>query len=301
MRILITGGAGFIGSHIAEELSKDNEVVILDNLSTGKKENIKGMNVKLIKGDIRNENDVEKAMKKCDYVLHLAAVASVVKSIENPEETFDVNINGTLKLLKAAVKHRIKKIVFSSSCAVYGSNEKMPKTELMLPEPLSPYAVSKETSEQLMRMFFRLYKLPFTNLRYFNVYGPRQDSKSEYSGVIAIFIDRALKNKTLTVFGNPTRDFVYVKDVVKANIKAMLSSAVGTFNICTGKETSIIYLAKMIKEITKSDSRIEYKPQRKGDIIRIFGDNAKAGAFLKWKPETELENGLRETISFFSN
>ena len=306
-KVLITGGAGFIGSHLAEELAENNEVIVIDNLSTGKLENIKHLlnDKKIIfkKGDIRDLNFLKNEFEGADYIFHQAAVVSVPKSVEDPVSTNEVNVNGTLNVLIAAKNCDAKKVVFASSCAVYGDNPDLPLKEDMLPRPLSPYAASKLACECYCQVFAEVYGLPTVSLRYFNVYGPRQDANSDYAAVIPKFIARVLENKPPIIYGdgNQTRDFIFVKDIVRANITAAESSITGTFNIASGKATSIEELAmQIIKTAGKNEDMkpIHEKP-RAGDIKHSSADISKAKEKLNFQPEYSLEEGLEEIVEWF--
>lgn len=305
MRILVTGGAGFIGSHIAEELVKQkHEVCILDDFSSGKIENIApfGKKIELIEGTITDKPTVDDVVKGCDYVFHEAAMVSVEESIKNPVKTWDINIRGTLLVLGAAYKFGVKRVVLASSAAVYGDTLALPKREDGSLAPKSPYGESKHINEMNAQKYYKDYKLETVCLRYFNVYGPRQDPNSPYSGVISKFISAALKKAPPIIYGDgeQTRDFVYVKDVVKANMLAMREkkAAGEIFNIGTGKETSINALWKEIKKLTKSRQNPVYHQPRNGDIRRSFASIVKAEKLLGYKPRYALEDGLRETIEW---
>jgi len=306
MKILITGGAGFIGSNLVERLIKDNEVIVLDNLSTGKEENIKeflgNKNFKFINGSITDLNLLRKMTCDVDYILHHAAIVSVTESIENPILTNEVNINGTLNVLTAAKENQIKKLVFASSCAVYGDSPKLPKTENMNPNSKSPYAVTKLTGEYYCNVFKNIYGLETLSLRYFNCYGPRQSQESEYAAVIPKFIFAALNDKPIVIYGDgrQTRDFVYVKDVVNANMLAIKNGS-GIYNIGFGKEVTINELADKIIELTKSKSEIIHKKQREGDIKHSLADISKAKKEICYEPKYNLEQGLKETVRWFKN
>ena len=306
MKVLITGGAGFIGSNLVERLIKGNEVIVLDNLSTGKEENIKeflgNKNFKFINGSITDLNLLRKMTCDVDYILHHAAIVSVTESIENPILTNEVNINGTLNVLTAAKENQIKKLAFASSCAVYGDSPKLPKTENMSPNPKSPYAVTKLTGEYYCNVFKNIYGLETLSLRYFNCYGPRQSQESEYAAVIPKFIFAALNDKPIVIYGDgrQTRDFVYVKDVVNANMLAIKNGS-GIYNIGFGKEVTINELADKIIELTKSKSEIIHKKQREGDIKHSLADISKAKKEIGYEPKYNLEQGLNETIRWFKN
>jgi len=306
-KVIITGGAGFIGSHLAEELAENNEVIVIDNLSTGKLGNIKHLlnDKKIIfkKGDIRDLNFLKKEFEGTDYIFHQAAVVSVPKSVEDPVPTNEVNLNGTLNVLIAAKNCDVKKVVFASSCAVYGDNTNLPLKEDMPPRPLSPYAASKLAGEYYCQVFTEVYGLPTVSLRYFNVYGPRQDANSDYAAVIPKFIKRVLENKPPIIYGDgeQTRDFIFVKDIVKANIMAAEGNATGIFNIASGKQISIEELAmQIIKTAGKNRNMkpIHEKP-RPGDIRHSAADISKAKAKLNFQLEYSLEEGLEEILGWF--
>jgi len=297
MKIAITGGAGFVGSHIAEELSKekDNEVVILDDLSAGKTENIKSLDVKFVKGSVTDLDLLEKVFKNCGCVFHQAAICSVSESIKDPIASNNVNVNGTLNVLLAAKECGVEKVVCASSSSVYGDTSELPKREDMLPTPLSPYAATKLVGEHYCKVFNEIYGLKTVSLRYFNVYGPRQDPVSEYAAVIPRFIACVRNNQSLVIHrdGTQTRDFVFVKDVVKANILAMKSNATGVFNIGSGRETSINELAKLITDSLCKNLKVVYEEARKGDVKRSLADISKAKDKLGYEPTYRLEEGLK--------
>jgi UDP-glucose 4-epimerase len=299
MNILVTGGAGFIGSNLANELSKNNNVFVLDDLSSGKKQNLQ-KNITFVKGSVTDCSFVEKATKNIDYVFHLAALISVQESIRNPIKTIEINSLGTLNVLKASLKNNIKKVIFSSSAAVYGDSEDLPKKETMLPNPLSPYSITKLEGEYYCNVYTQL-GLPTCCLRYFNVFGPNQNLNSDYSAAIPIFINKALKNEDLVLYnsGKQTRDFIFVKDVVLANILAM-NKLDGFFNVGSGEESSIKKIAETIVRLTDSKSKTINAPKKQGDVERSVSDISKISSF-GWKPRYELANGLKETISYFKN
>jgi len=304
MKVLITGGAGFIGSHIAEALLKKNyEVRILDNFSTGEKENIKGIKAEVIEGSITDKKTVDEAMKGIDYLFHQAAQVSVADSVKNPARTWDINIKGTKLVLNAAVKNKVKKVIIASSAAVYGDDPQLPKREEMKPQPISPYGNSKLMNEYMAENEHRINGLNAICLRYFNVYGPRQSPKSEYAGVISKFIEKMTKGERPKIYGDgeQTRDFVYVEDVVNANILAMENEKVksGIFNIATGKETSINELVRTINEILGKNIQPIYEPAREGDIKRSVADITKAKRKLGYEPKYKLKDGLKKTIEWY--
>ena len=274
--ILVTGGLGFIGSHIANELLNQNQVTIIDNLSTGKLSNIENINhenLTLIKENL-NDVDLDSALDGIDYVFHLAAMASVPLSVEKPVECNLINVNATVKLLNACVKNDVKKIVFSSSSAVYGENRNMPLKETELPMPSSPYAASKACCELYLKSFYESYGLNYTALRYFNVFGPNQDKNSQYAAVIPNFISAILENEQPVIYGDgeQTRDFVFVKDIAKANINASESDYNGVVNVACGKRITINELYSIVKKTLGTDIDAKYLPERLGDIKHSQAD-----------------------------
>jgi len=303
--IIITGGAGFIGSNLVRALEKYNTVKVIDNLSTGYLKNIKDLinntKIEFIKGNITNLNFLQKTFKDVDYVFHLAAIPSVPRSIINPIKSNHANINGTLNVLIAAKDNNVKKVIYSSSSSVYGDTPTLPKKEDMKPCPLSPYAVGKLTSEYYCQVFTEVYYLPTICLRYFNVYGPHQDKKSEYAAVIPKFITSVLNNNSPVIFGNgkQTRDFTFVKDAVNANILAAESKETGVFNIAYGKRISINKLAKSIMNIIGKQIKPKYTAPRSGDILHSLADISKAKRKLGYVPKIEIKEGLEETITWF--
>ena len=301
MRILITGGAGFIGSHIAEHFQGKAEVRVLDSLRSGNLDNLKGLAVDFIEGDIRDRKAVDRAMAGVDYVFHLAAMISVPESMTAIAECIDINGLGMINVLESAAAAGVKKLCFSTSAAIYGDNPVVPKVETMLPEPKSPYAVTKLDGEYYAKMFTLERGLPCACLRYFNVFGPRQDPKGAYAAAVPIFITRALAGEDLTVYGDgeQTRDFIYVKDVVAANLFfAMESDATGVFNIANGGRITIDDLAKTIVELTKSKSRIVHLAERPGDVKHSMAcvDKARAAGY---RPKHTFSEGLAATIDFY--
>ena len=297
--IVVTGGAGFIGSHIAWELVKENEVIVIDNLYTGKEENVPP-GAKLVKADIRDYSAIAELISNADYIFHEAAQVSVVESIRDPVFTEEVNVLGTLNILKALLEGH-GKLIFASSAAVYGDNPNLPLRESERPRPLSPYGVTKATGEEYLRVYHELYGLPVVALRYFNVFGPRQGF-NQYAGVISIFINRALKDEPLVIFGDgkQTRDFIYVKDVVKANLLVAESRKANgrLFNVATGKQTTILELAMKIIEITGATSSIIFDKPRPGDIRHSLADISEIRN-LGFEPEWSLEEGLKKTVEWY--
>ena len=298
--VIVTGGAGFIGSHIAWELVKDNEVIIIDNLYTGKEENVPP-GAKLVKADIRDYPTIAELISHSDYVFHEAAQVSVVESIRNPVFTEEVNVIGTINILRALLDGH-GKLIFASSAAVYGDNPNLPLKETERPRPLSPYGLTKATAEEYLRVFHELYGLPVVSLRYFNVFGPRQGF-NQYAGVISIFINRVLKNEPLVIFGDgkQTRDFIYVKDVVRANLLVAESRRANgrVFNVATGRGTSILELAIKIIETTGANTSILFDKPRPGDIRHSLADIGEIRK-LGFEPEFSLEEGLKKTVEWYS-
>lgn len=307
MEYLVTGGAGFIGSNIVRYLVCNSKSVrVLDDLSTGRRENIEDMlgDVDFIEGDIRNADTVQKAVAGVRNVLHLAALPSVVRSVEDPVTSNQVNVCGTLRMLIASRNAGVDRFVFSSSSSVYGDTAVMPKREDMTPMPLSPYAVQKLTGEYYCRIFHGLYGLKTFSLRYFNVFGPRQNPKSQYSAVIPLFIDALKNNKPPVIHGDgsQTRDFTFVDDVVMANIcccNAPEEAAGEVYNVAHGNRTSINDLASMLIKIMKKNIDPIHDASRPGDVHDSQADSFRARNILGWNSKTPFEEGLRRTVSSF--
>src|SRR5438876_2136623 len=301
MRILITGGAGFIGRHISERFQDRAEVRVLDDLRCGLRNNLSGLECQLIVGSILDRDLVREAMKGVDFVFHLAAMVSVQGSVQRPNECAKINAGGTAIVLQEAAWARVKKLIFSSSAAIYGDNPTIPKIESMPVEPKIPYATSKYEGEQHCRSFTHEGQLATVCLRYFNVFGPYQNPRSEYSAVVPAFIEKAIRNKPITIFGDgrQTRDFIYVKDVVAANaFFALKSQATGIFNVACGRQITITDLALTIRNLAKSSSTIEYSAERPGDVKHSVAgmDKTQRAGF---RPVYDLAGGLRATIEFF--
>lgn len=301
MKYLVTGGAGFIGSHIAESLIQNGDQVrVLDNLSTGNYENLKDVSAKVefTEGDVRDPESCINAVQGCDGIFHQAALVSVVDSIERPQENYDINVTGTMNVLEAARIQSCKRFVFASSAAIYGNNPALPKSETMLPEPLSPYGAAKIAGEHLMQAHAEQYGIDCVALRYFNVYGPRQNPKSMYSGVISKFVDCAKNQVTPTIFGDgkQTRDFIYVDDIVQANLKAMTVPTKMPFircNIGTGIATSLLDVFEALRDIAKTFAQPLFGPERPGDIRHSLADIACARDQLGFQPKkTDLKANL---------
>ncbi len=303
---LVTGGAGFIGSHLVDSLiEKGCKVTVLDNLSTGSLYNLAHINdrITFIQGDIRDYETVIKAAKGCDVIFHQAAMVSVPQTVKEPVDSAMVNDMGTLFVLESARKNNIKRVVLASSCAVYGDYPQVPKDENMNPEPLSPYAVQKLAGEMYAGLYPDLYGIETVCLRYFNVYGPRQDPSSPYSGVISIFMKKAILNEPPVIYGdgNQYRDFVFVKDVVRANLLAAYAENAGgkVFNVGTGVFIDINRLWDMICRISGVNIKPEYKPLRPGDILKSVASIDRAKADLSFESEYIFENGLAETFKWY--
>lgn len=299
-KYLIIGGAGFIGSHIAEELSKNgHHVTVLDNLRTGFKKNLEGLNVEFINGDIRDKNLLFKYAQEATAIFHLAALVSVPESLLNISECIDINTHGTVNVLEAAKSNYGCKVILSSSAANYGDDPVLPKIESMTPKPMTPYAISKLDGEYYLAMYQKQWQIPTVSLRYFNVFGSRQNPDSAYAAAVPIFINKALKNEPITIYGhgNQTRDFIYVKDIVRANIFAS-EKGDSIYNIALGHSTSIIELAKKIIEITNSKSPIVFLEERAGDIKHSTADPSKFQQ-LGFKPLYSLDQALLETIEYY--
>jgi len=305
-RVVVTGGAGFIGSHLSEELvNRGYQVDIIDNLFTGRMENINSLLLKadatLIKGNILDAPFIRRALHEADLVFHQAAVTSVPYSIRDPEKTNHTNISGTLNVLLAAREQGVKKVIYASSSSVYGDTSVLPKVEDMIPNPQSPYALTKLTGEYYCQVFQQVYGVPTVCLRYFNVYGPRQNPNSEYAAVIPKFITSINNGKAPTIYGDgeQSRDFTYVKDVVEANILAAESDATGVFNIGSGESTTINQLATLCSKLLgKDDINPIHESPRLGDVKDSLANITKAKAFC-YNPKYSLEEGLRETIASY--
>lgn len=301
MRVLVTGGAGFIGSHIVEHFQGQADVVVLDNFRSGFRKNLDGLQCRLIEGSITDPAAVRQAVQGVDYIFHLAAMISVPESMTKPRECVEINTQGTLIVLEEAARAGVKKLCLSSSAAIYGDNPKLPKTEDMLPEPKSPYAVTKLDGEYYCRMFHDEGWIKTACMRYFNVFGPRQDPKSQYAAAVPIFIDKAVRNDPITIFGDglQTRDFVFVKDVVAANVfLATRPELTGVYNVACGGTITIKQLAEKIVALTSSHSQIRYAAERAGDIKHSKADVAKIQS-AGFAPMNRFEDGLSQTIDFF--
>jgi UDP-glucose 4-epimerase len=303
MRALVTGGAGFIGSHIAHRLLREGyEVVVLDNLSTGSRKNLAAIaeRVRLVEGDVRDPATVRDCVAGCEVVFHEAAIVSVPYSVEHPQESHDVNIQGTINVLQAARDAKARRVVFASSAAIYGEEPTLPKVETMCPEPISPYGVEKITGEHYLRTWSKLFGVETVALRYFNVFGPRQDPRSPYSGVISIFVDRILGGRPITFFGDGSqcRDFVYVDNVVDANLLAATRPGVSgrAFNVACGKRTTLGELASLIESAAGRNVERSFAEPRAGDIRESVAEIARARAELGYVPSVDVEEGLKRLV-----
>lgn len=305
-KFLVTGGAGFIGSTIVRALLEQGDFVrVLDNFSTGKRENLAGLKVEMVEGDLRDPSAVAEAVKGIDIIFHEAAFVSVPQSMEDPLPCFEINQRGTEIVLEAARKADVKRVVLASSAAVYGDLEMMPLEEYFALSPLSPYAVSKRVDELYAEMYTRSFGLDVVALRYFNVYGPRQRPDSMYAAAVPIFARRLLDGKPITIYGDggQTRDLVYVGDVVRANLLASEHpNAPGqVFNICTGDEIRVIDLVETLMDLFPNAPAPEFGPPRAGDIYRSVGSPAKAEKILGFKAQASLEDGLRAVVEYMKS
>ena len=301
MRILITGGSGFIGSHLAEYFQGKARVRVLDNLRTGHRRNLAGLEVEFIEGSICDREMVRRAVEGVDYVFHLAAMVSVPESVERPRECVDLNVTGLLNVLEASAAAGVRKLCLSSSAAIYGNNPKVPKREDMLPEPRSPYAVTKLDGEYYCQLYSESGRLATAALRFFNVFGPRQDPNGAYAAAVPIFIQRALAGEVLTIYGDggQTRDFIYVKDIVAANVFAAVTPGVtGVFNAGYGGQITIRELAQRIITLAGSRSEIRHAPERAGDVRNSCANVDKLAA-AGFRPSGTLDAGLAETMEYF--
>lgn len=315
MRALVTGGGGFIGSNIVEALlRRGDDVVVIDDFSSGRRENLAqaeswtapGGRFQLIVGDIRNAADVARAMSEREVVFHLAALPSVARSVADPLSSHLVNVDGTLNLLLAARAAQVRRFVFSSSSSVYGESPTLPKVETMPTDPISPYALDKLSGEIYCRLFFRLYGVPTIALRYFNVFGPRQNPNSEYAAVIPKFITAALTGGEPTIFGTgeQTRDFTYIDNVVQANLKAAAAPAAAcgeAYNVACGDRISLLELCARIGRITGRTLAPKHEPGRAGDIQHSLAGVDKARRGLAYEPAVTFDEGLARTAEWYRN
>lgn len=304
-KYLVTGGAGFIGSHLVEALLRRGEQVrIADDFSTGRRENVPvGRGVEVLDVDLSVDGAAAQAVEGCDYVLHQAAIPSVPKSVKDPVNSHRVNVDATLKMLVAARDARVKRLVFAGSSSVYGNSQVLPKREDMRPAPESPYALQKLVSEQYCQMFTRLYGLETVTTRYFNVFGPRQQPGSPYSGVISLFVEALSAGRAPTILGDgkQTRDFTFVADVVDGVLRACHApNAAGeVINVAVGGRISLLELVRAIQVVLKSNVQPTFGPVREGDVKDSQADIFKARNLLGFEPKTPFEEGLRQTIEWY--
>jgi nucleoside-diphosphate-sugar epimerase len=305
-RYLVTGGAGFIGSNIAEGLvERGEEVVVFDNLATGHEENIEHIRsqIEFVKGDIRNASEVRSALDGVDHVLHQAALASVPRSIDDPVLVNEVNVGGTLTMLEESRHAGVKSFVYAASSSAYGESEKLPKREDMLPAPLSPYAVSKLVGEHYCSVYAKVYGLPTISIRYFNVFGPRQDPASQYAAVIPIFVSHLLRGEAPTIFGDgeQSRDFTYVKNVVNANLlAARCEEAKGqVVNVACGARYTLNDLYGRLQELIGTDVEPHYGDPRPGDVEHSHSDIALAERLLGYSVDVDFSEGLKRTVEWY--
>jgi UDP-glucose 4-epimerase len=302
MKVLVTGGAGFIGSHIVEQLHERADVRVLDNLASGFRHNLANFRCEFINGSILDRDTLRRAMAGVDYVFHLAAMVSVPESVAQPEECALINTEGTRRVLEAAAQAGVKKLAFSSSAAVYGNNPVVPKLETMPPEPISPYGATKHEGEILCEQFAQAGRLATVSLRYFNVFGPRQNPRSQYAAAVPAFIERALRGEPLLIHGDgeQTRDFVPVQTVAAANIfLATQSHATGVFNVAGGQSVTIKQLAAHIRALAGSASEIQHGPERAGDVKHSCADIGRLRA-VGFAAQTDFATALGETVEFFN-
>lgn len=308
MRCLITGGAGFIGSHLVDEaLRRGLETVVLDDFSSGSMRNLNHCadRIDIVKGKIQDKATVERAISGVHIVFHHAALVSVPQSVKNPELSAHVNDLGTLNVFTASAKYGVKRVIYASSSAIYGDHHSPPHCEDMIPSPDSPYAAHKLLGEHYAQIFGKLYGLEVVSLRYFNVYGPRQDPSSPYSGVLSIFIKNLLENKLSTIFGDgrQTRDFIFVEDIVRANFLSSEASGVAgkSFNIGTGRAVSIREILDHLTRISGRQITPNYAPPRPGDIYESYADINKMAQATGFKSEWDLVDGLNKTYHWFKD
>jgi UDP-glucose 4-epimerase len=302
MRVLVTGGGGFIGHHLARRLVEDGyEVRVLDNFSSGRRERLHGLEVSLVEGDLRSYERAHAAVRDVDLVFHLGALPSVPRSVQDPLTTGAVNVEGTLNVLLAARDEGVRRVVFASSSSVYGASDKLPKSEDDQPFPLSPYGVSKLAAEHYCRAFTQVYALETVSLRLFNVFGPGQDPLSQYAAVVPRFISALAGGNRPVVYGDglQTRDFTYVADAVEAFVRAATSDVGGgdVFNLCAGRETTLLDLVAILNDFFGSAVEPQFEPARPGEVRRSCGDPQRAADGLGWEPQWALAAALHECIS----
>ena len=300
-RVLITGGAGFIGSHLVRHFASQGEVTVLDDLRSGYAHNLEGVACRFVRGSILDTEALREAMAKAEEVYHLAAMISVPESVAKPAECAELNTEGTRRVLAAAVAAGARKVVLASSAATYGDNPTVPKLESMPPEPKSPYAETKLAGESLLESYRQTHGIGTTSLRFFNVFGPRQDPRSAYAAAVPIFIAKALRDEPIGIHGDggQTRDFVHVTDIVGALAYAGASADMaGTYNVGYGRSQSILELAQEILRLTGSKSAIEHLPPRAGDVRHSLASTERLLS-AGWKPQSSVQSGLAETVDYF--
>jgi UDP-N-acetylglucosamine/UDP-N-acetyl-alpha-D-glucosaminouronate 4-epimerase len=307
MKVLVTGGAGFIGSNLVERLLEEgHDVRVLDNFSTGRRENLVHVadDVDIVEGDVQSYERAHRAVQGCEVVLHQAALPSVPRSIQDPLTTNATNIVGTLNVLLAARDSGIRRVVYASSSSVYGAGEQLPKTEEQTPDPMSPYAVGKLAGEGYCRSFFEVYGLETVALRYFNVFGPRQDPLSQYAAVIPRFITAFLADTPVTIYGDgeQSRDFTHVVNVVDANVLAMSTASVAgrTYNVACGERITINQLVESLREVTGREVQPNYAPARPGEVRHSHADIGRARRELGYEPRVLFQEALRTTVDVHS-
>jgi nucleoside-diphosphate-sugar epimerase len=306
VKVLVTGGAGFIGSHLTERLVRDgHEVTVLDNLATGRRENLAGIDVRFIEGDIRDLATTTKAVRGAEIVFHQAALPSVPRSIQDPLDSDATNVIGTLNVLIAARDADVRRVVLASSSSVYGANGGLPKREAMRPEPISPYAAGKLAAEGYGRSFLEVYGLETVALRYFNVFGPRQDPRSQYAAVVPRFVVAGLEGRPLTVFGDgsQTRDFSFVSDIVDANLLAMEAPAASgrVLNVAGGRRVSLNELIAELGDVLETELEVELLDPRPGEVRHSRADITTARELIGYEPKVGLKAGLERTVESLRN
>jgi UDP-glucose 4-epimerase len=307
-KVLVTGGAGFIGSNLTEFLLKRKHFVrVLDDFSTGKRENLifakEYPSLEILEGDIRDLRICKQAIKGVEYIFHQAALPSVQRSVEDPGTSNAINVGGTLNILLAAKEEGVKRVIYASSSSIYGDTPTLPKHEEMPSNPLSPYALQKYIGEKYCQLFYQLYDLDTVSLRYFNIFGPKQDPNSVYSAVIPRFIDALLQDRPPIIFGDgeQSRDFTFIENVVQANLLAMSAERLHgeAMNIACGKRISLNQLLKILKKILGSKLAPTYQEPRKGDVRHSLADIRKSKKFINYMPKVGIEEGLKKTVEFF--
>jgi UDP-glucose 4-epimerase len=299
MRVLVTGGAGFIGHHLVRRLlAEEHEVRVLDNFATGRRERLEELPVEIVEGDLRSYERAHTAVRGSDVVMHLGALPSVPRSVQDPLTTSAVNVDGTLNVLLASRDEGVRRVVFASSSSVYGANPALPKTESDQPLPVSPYGVSKLAAEHFCRAFSAVYGIETVSLRLFNVFGPGQDPLSQYAAVIPRFIAALAAGSAPVIYGDgqQTRDFTFVADVVESFLTAAESAEASgeVLNVCAGAETSLLQVLEVVAELIGSFEEPRFEPARAGEVRRSYGDAARAGDVLGWSTKWSLRDGLRE-------